>query len=312
MTVLASLMWLSGQRRQMGRLYTLQSKVSKSVSSASSIAKAHPYNACMSSPTTKMRHPDSATSRCNISCRMRELSCVSSAKTHRSSPSSRRKRPKRRGGPGSSDSPCRTGMCNKSSKSRTGSGLAFFPLPSSHTTSPGSASHAEFSAQWMLAPKHLRAMLRPASSRDTAVGHLAFACAVRVLESLFLRTSSMPSSSLWRSHKLAHVSLLSGRPPSMPTASILASETIFTTKDSKRCTSSDSEERDVSSAGFGYISRSSIFDLFGTYAFCTGASSAAQSSASAAASSAASSCSSAVAARVDFRCALYHALAPSE
>ena len=57
----------------------------------------------------------------------------------------------------------------------------------------------------------------------------------------------------------------------MPTASILASETIFTTKDSKRCTSSDSEERDVSSAGFGYISRSSIFDLFGTYAFCTGA-----------------------------------------
>lgn len=88
----------------------------------------------MSSPTTKMRHPDSATSRCNISCRMRELSCVSSAKTHRSGPSSRRKRPKRRGGPGSSDSPCRTGMCNKSSKSRTGSGLAFFPLPSSHTT----------------------------------------------------------------------------------------------------------------------------------------------------------------------------------
>lgn len=63
---------------------------------------------------------------------------------------------------------------------------------SSHITSPGSASHAEFSAQWMLAPKHLRAMLRPASSRDTAVGHLAFACAVRVLESLFLRTSSMP------------------------------------------------------------------------------------------------------------------------
>ena len=88
----------------------------------------------MSSPTTKMRHPDSATSRCNISCRMRELSCVSSAKTHRSGPSSRRKCPKRRGGPGSSDSPCRTGMCNKSSKSRTGSGLAFFPLPSSHTT----------------------------------------------------------------------------------------------------------------------------------------------------------------------------------